>query len=243
MPRKPRRTKVTAGGLTEVDGYVRVSTEEQSRDGLSLIHQETKIRAFCALHDLTLVDIVVDPGVSAKTLDRPGLTRILDRLRRGMIGGVVVMKLDRLTRSLRDWDSLIENFFSERAGRTLFSIENSIDTRTAAGRMVVNMMVMVAQWERETTAERTKDALQGKIHRRERCGRIRYGYDLAADEIHLVPNPAEQEVIGRLKKWKARGMTYQRIVQMLAELGIETKDGRPVWTPSTVYGILNRPID
>lgn len=242
MPRKPRRTKVAADGSIHVDGYIRVSTEEQSRDGLSLVNQEERIRAYCSLHELILAEIIVDPGVSAKTLERPGLARVLDRLRRGDIDGVVISKLDRLTRSLRDWDQLIEDFFSERAGRRLFSISDSIDTRTAAGRLVLNVIVTVAQWERETTAERTKDALQGKIRRGERCGKVRYGYDLAEDGKKLVPNPVEQQIIGRLQKLRAHGKTYQELVNFLNELGIDTKERDSIWYPSTVHRILTRPI-
>ncbi len=243
MPRKPRRTKVAADGRIRVLGYPRVSTEEQSRDGLSLIHQEDRIRAYCDLHELELVGMIVDAGVSAKTLERPGLGRILDQLRRGDIDGMVISKLDRLTRSLRDWDYLIEHFFSERAGRRLFSITDSIDTRTAAGRLVLNVIVTVAQWERETTAERTRDALQGKIKRGERCGKVRYGYDLDETGKKLVANAQEQIIIAKLKKLRAHGKTYAELVDDLTDLGIETKEGNAIWYPSVVHRILTRPIE
>ena len=156
-----------------VIGYTRVSTEEQSRSALSLESQETKIRAYCPIYDLDLVRIVSDPGCSGKDLDRPGMAEVLAALRRrkGGIDGVVIVKLDRLTRSIGDWDDLIREFFQPRAGKRLFSVGDSIDTGTAAGELVLNVLMAVAQWERKAIAERTSDALQAKIRRGERCGR------------------------------------------------------------------------
>lgn len=205
-------------------------------------NQPEKIRMFCDLHDLHLLRIVSDPGESAKSLDRPGIQEVLDDLQRGRVDGVVIVKLDRLTRNLADWAYLIQTFFNDRAGRRLFSVHDSVDTRTASGRMVLNLIMTVAEWEREVIAERTSDALQGKIRRGERCGRIRYGYQLAPDGVHLIPVPHEQEVIRRMAEWRAQGYTYQRMVDQLEQLGIETKEGGRVWLPATVHRILARPI-
>ena len=243
MPRKRRITKVGASdGPLEVDGYVRVSTEEQAREGLSLIFQEDRIRAYCGLYDLRLVRIARDAGVSAKTLERDGLAAVLDDLRQGRVDGVVILKLDRLTRRLRDWSDLIDEFFSDKAGRRLFSVNDSIDTRTPSGRMVLNMIMTVAQWEREEIAYRTATALQGKIARGERCGRIRFGYRLAPDGRTLVPDPREQEAIAFMRQWEAQGKTYREMVASLEEMGIETKEPGSIWRPGAVHRILTRPI-
>ena len=108
--------------------------------------------------------------------------------------------------------------------------------------MVLNIMVTVAEWERLVIAERTADALQGKIRRGERCGRVRYGYQLAADGVHLVPVAEEQGVINLMRQWRADGYTYQRMVDLLESMGIHTKEGGRLWLPATVHRILNRPI-
>ena len=243
MPRKRRVVIVrSADGKLRVIGYVRVSTEEQAHDGSSLINQEERIRAYCELYGLDLVRIERDAGVSAKTLDREALSVVIDELERGTVDGVVIMKLDRLTRSLRDWSDLIDRFFSDKAGRRLFSVNDSIDTRTPSGRMVLNMIMTVAQWEREETAYRTANALQGKIARGERCGRVRFGYNLAADGKTLVPDPVEQRAIEFMKRWKAQGKTYRDMVAQLEELGIETKTPGAVWRPGAIHQILARPI-
>ena len=229
-----------------VIGYVRVSTEEQANDGKSLKTQREKIELFCKLHDHDLAMILEDPGASGKTLDRAGLASALKESRsksRDAPHGIVITKLDRLTRSLRDWSELIDEFFDERAKhkRQLFSVGDSIDTTTASGRLILNVLMTVAQWEREVIAERTRDTLQSKIRRGERCGRVRFGYDLAGDGVNLVRNEREQEAIATLKEWKARGKTYRDLVAMIEELGIETKSGG-VWRPATIRQILLRPI-
>ena len=161
----------------KVIGYVRVSTEEQATDGVSMAAQEAKVRGFAALHDLDLVDVVIGAGESAKTLKRPGLQRALAMLKSGEADGLIVAKLDRLSRSVGDWQDLIERYFGERAGKTLMSVADSVDTRTAAGRMVLNIMMTVAQWEREAIGERTRDALKFKARRGERVGQTKESAD------------------------------------------------------------------
>ena len=163
-------------------------------------------------------------------------------LRKGEADGLVIAKLDRLTRSIADWQMLIDGYFGERSryGKQLFSVGDSIDTRTAAGRLVLNVLLSVAQWEREAIGERTRDALQHKIRNHERCGKVRFGFDLAyRTEIVrgkekavgiLVPNPAEQEVIARMLAMRDAGRTLREIAAELTRLGIPTKEVRPGWT-------------
>ena len=227
----------------DVIGYTRVSTQEQARDGYGLDAQEKKIRAYCELYDLKLVRIISDPGLSGKDLDRPGMQEVLTilRQRKDTVHGLVVAKLDRLTRCIEDFAGLIREFFKNEGRKKLFSVEESIDTRRAAGRLVLNIIMMVAEWEREVIGERTSDALQAKIAMSERCGKIRFGYDLDDDGVHLVPNTHEQEVIAQLREWKAQGKTYREMVEMVHELGIETKEGSRIWQPATIRRIILRP--
>jgi predicted site-specific integrase-resolvase len=98
------------------------------------------------VHDTELADVIVDAGESAKNLDRPGMKRILDLVRGGEVDTVIVAKLDRLTRSVRDLSDLLEVF--QRKGVSLVSVAESLDTGSAAGRLVLNIMVSVSQWER-----------------------------------------------------------------------------------------------
>lgn len=222
-----------------VVGYVRVSTAEQADEGVSLAAQRAKLEAYASLYELELVAVVQDAGASAKTLKRDGLKRALSMLDKGKAGGLVVAKLDRLTRSVADWQVLIDGYFSERAGKQLFSVADSIDTRTAAGRLVLNVLLSVSQWEREAIGERTRDALQHKIRNGERCGKVRFGFDLAPDGKSLVPNRLEQRAIRLMRKLRDAGESLRTIAAELNERGISTKEGRP-WLHTSVQGILAR---
>lgn len=95
---------------------------------------------------------------------------------------IVVAKLDRLSRSVGDSHALIGSYFGDRAGKQLFSVSGCIDTRTAADRLVLNMLMSVAQWERDAIGERTKDTLDYLISQDQRVGEVRYGYQLESDE-------------------------------------------------------------
>jgi DNA invertase Pin-like site-specific DNA recombinase len=224
-----------------VIGYIRVSTEEQATNGKSLDSQRCKLQAYASLYDLELVAVIVDAGVSAKSLDREGLQDALARLRRRDADGLLIAKLDRLSRSVKDWNTLIDGYFGEKSGKQLFSVADSIDTRTAAGRLVLNVLMSVAQWERETIGERTRDSLRYKISKGERCGKVRFGYDLAPDGVVLVPNATEQEAIALMKQLRAAGETFRAIAAELTRRGINTKEGG-AWQPMTVRNILARAV-
>jgi len=143
---------------TRVIGYVRVSTVHQADGGVSLDAQQRKLELYAELHDLELVGIEIDAGASAKTLRRPALQRALAKLNAGEADGLLVAKLDRLTRSVCDLGTLVERYFADRF--SLLSVADSIDTRSAAGRLVLNVLASVSQWEREATGERTAEALR-----------------------------------------------------------------------------------
>lgn len=99
-------------------GYVRVSTQEQATDGLSLAAQRDRLRAYCSLYAIRLIDIKADEGLSGSTLDRPGLQAALQMLRRGRANTLIVAKLERLSRSLRDVCTLVEELFSDERYQT-----------------------------------------------------------------------------------------------------------------------------
>jgi site-specific DNA recombinase len=146
------------GARPRVVAYVRVSTEQQAEQGLSLDAQQAKLTAYALLYDLDLVAVEVDAGVSAKTLQRPALQRALGALKAGQAKALLVVKLDRLTRSVKDLGVLVETYFL--AGTwSLMSVSEQIDTRTAAGRMALNTLAAVSQWEPEAIGERTAQAM------------------------------------------------------------------------------------
>jgi DNA invertase Pin-like site-specific DNA recombinase len=223
----------------KVIGYTRVSTDEQADKGLSLPAQRAKIEQYCQLYDLELTEVIEDAGQSGKSLKREGLQRALAMLKKGKAEGLVIAKLDRLTRSVVDGGTLIADYFDEKGGKQLFSVTDHINTRTAAGRLVLNVLLSVSQWEREAIGERTRDALQHKIANGERCGKVRFGFDLAPDRKTLLPNRQEQKAIRLIQELRAAGESLRSIAGELNKRGIGTKEGRP-WIHTSVKGVLAR---
>lgn len=221
-----------------VVAYTRVSTETQAERGVSLAAQADKVRAYAALYDLDIVEVIEDAGASAKTLDRPGLRRALAMLDAGGVDGLVVAKLDRLTRSVRDLDTLISTWFGRSNGPALLSVAEQIDTRSAAGRLVLNILASVSQWEREAIGERTATALAHKRERGERTGEVPFGFRVADDGVALLEDELEQEAIRLVDELRGAGMSIRAIAAELETRGVPARGKR--WHPTTVARLLRR---
>jgi DNA invertase Pin-like site-specific DNA recombinase len=214
-------------GATRTIAYLRVSTDKQADRGVSLEAQRAKVEAYAQIYDLELAEVIVDAGESAKSLDRPGLTRALAMLKAGNAAALLVVKLDRLTRSVRDLGHLVETYFAPGKA-ALLSVGEQIDTRTAGGRLVLNVLASVSQWEREAIGERTAAALQHKASRGEYTGgKARFGFRVAADGVRLVPDPEEQAVLDHARKLRRSGLSLERTARQLAALGKLSRTGRP----------------
>ena len=144
---------------TKAVGYVRVSSEQQASEGVSLDAQRHRLRDYCRAMDIELVDIISDEGYSASSLKRPGLQAALSMLRQGKATTLIVVKLDRLTRCVKDLGTLCEQYFTDAKSHTLLSLSDAIDTRSASGKLVLNVLTSVAQWEREAISDRTREAM------------------------------------------------------------------------------------
>ncbi len=216
-------------------GYIRVSTEKQADFGVSLEAQAEKVRAMAVVQGAELAEVIVDAGESAKSLNRPGMARLLSLVDAGAVDAVIVAKLDRLTRSVKDLAELLERF--TRRGVSLVSVAESLDTGTAAGRLVLNIMVSVSQWEREAIGERTRDAMSHKRANGERVGTLPFGYRVEADGSHLEADPAEQGILARIRELKAAGHTTRQIAAELNRQGFTTRRGT-AWRFQYVAGAL-----
>ena len=219
---------------TKVVGYTRVSTDKQVEEGLSLEAQREKIVMFCKLHDFDLVEIIEDAGVSGKTLDRPGVQRALAMLDAGRADALVICKLDRLTRSVRDLADSVEKYFAKRC--SLFSISDSLNTRSAAGRAMCNMLGTFAQWEREAIAERTAEAMAHKKSKGEFCGGLP-PYGFSVENGLLVQNEAEQDVLRIVREMFAAGLSMNAITNELRIAGLVPRSGK-VWHAQQIKRML-----
>jgi site-specific DNA recombinase len=203
-------------------GYVRVSTDGQAENGVSLDMQRQKIEAYCQLHDLELIDTIVDAGYSAKTLKRPGIVRLLSMVDAGEVSAIVVYKLDRLSRSTKDVLGLVERF--EQANVAFHSIQESLDTKSAIGRFVLRTLASLAEMERDLISERTKDAMTHAKAQGKHMGRK--GYEGA-------------EVVAEMKALRGQGFSYDDIARDLNARRVATDRGG-TWAGNTVRRILNR---
>src|SRR6266849_4154882 len=212
---------------TRTIAYLRVSTDKQADRGVSLDAERAKVAAYAELYDLELAEVIVDAGESAKSLDRPGLQRALAMLKAGEAEALLVVKLDRLTRSVVDLGTLVERYFAPGKA-ALLSVGEQIDTRSAAGRLVLNVLASVSQWEREAVGERTSAALQHKAAQGEYTGGdVPYGYRLAADGERLEAEPAEQVLLAQARRLRRKGLSLRAVARELEAKGFRTRKGRP----------------
>jgi site-specific DNA recombinase len=189
---------------TRAIAYIRVSTNQQADQGHSLLAQQEKVNAYASLYDLEIVETVVETG-SAKNLNREGLQGALAQIKSGKADALIVVKLDRLTRSVVDLGYLVE-----------------IDTRSASGRLVLNVLASVSQWEREAIGERTAVVKQSMKANGLYCGGIvPYGQMLVSGE--LVTNPNEQAIINRAKALRSEGHSLRKIATMFSNEGLKTR--------------------
>lgn len=216
-------------------GYARVSTEEQANSGLSLVNQRIRIAALAKASDFDLLEVIEEAGRTAKNLKRPGLQRALQDLRDGLADALVVLSLDRLTRSVKDLGYLVE--FFDQTNTALVSVQDSINTLSAAGRLVLNVLGSIAQWEREAIAERTSAAMAIKVQRGEKTGgTIPYGFNVD-DSGKLFPSHEEQEAIRLMIRSRRKGLSFREIGELLLQRGfLPKKSGK--WHPQVIKQIL-----
>ena len=219
-------------------GYIRVSTEEQALEGVSLEAQRAKLEAWAVVNDCTLAAVYVDAGLSGKRADnRPELQRALEHVTR-IKGALVVYSLSRLARSTKDTLAIGESL--DKAGADLVSLSEKIDTTTAAGKMVFRMLAVLAEFERDQISERTISAMQHKRHEGQRVGTVPFGWDLADDGTTLTENAEEQATLVLIATLRMEGHSLRAVAAELTSRGIPTKGGQTAWSHSTVQRIINR---
>lgn len=222
--------------------YTRVSTDEQAANGVSLDAQLASCRAYATARGWTVAEEVVDAGHSAKNLKRPGVAKVMDLLSKRAVAGVVVWRLDRLLRRVRDLVAILD-VTGETGG--LVSVTESLDTTTPMGRFVVHLLASIAQLERETVGQRVKAAMDHARTQGRWLGRavpagckvdVVDGHKRLArgDQADAVARAWPEVVAGAslssvCRRFKADG------IRPTSRPGMETRTG---WTPTTVRNLL-----
>ena len=206
-----------------VIGYVRVSTEEQAMSGAGLQAQRAAIAREARRRGWELVETIEDRGYSAKDLRRPGVQEALRALEAGDAKALVVAKLDRLSRSMLDFASLMAT--AQKQHWALVALDVAVDTSTPAGEMLVNVLATFSQFERRLIGQRTKEALAAKKAQGVRLGR---------------PPVLPQRVVRRIERERARGNSLQKIADALNAAAVPTAHGGARWHASTVRSVLAR---
>lgn len=220
----------------EAIALIRCSTLHQV-DGTSLENQTRRITAYCEAEDMKLVRIYEEAGISGLTnlSRRDALNAALDEVCRRKCA-LVILSLSRLSRSLRDSLSILERI--EKAGGSVISLTEKIDSRTASGTLVTNMMMMLHNFEVNLLRERVTSTMTMLRQNQKRISRFTpYGYDLAENGEDLVENPLERAVVERIKAMRSTGSSLWAIAAALD--GTPTKTGVK-WSATVIRGILIR---
>lgn len=214
-------------------GYIRVSTQKQAEEGVSLDAQRAKIEAWCLANDYELAGIHCDEGISGTKSDRDGLLAAMAEAGKG--AALIVYSLSRLTRSTKDLISFAEQL--EQQGADLISLSEKIDTTTAAGKMVFRMLGVLNEFERDQVSERTKAALAHKRESNQVYNHTPYGFTRNGET--LQKNDKEAAVVAHAVKLHKSGKTMRDIARHLNERGIPTKLGKQ-WQPMQVSRLIKR---
>ena len=215
---------------------MRVSTEDQAREGFSLPEQKERLESFCKFKGYEIIDYYQDAGISAKTGNhRPEFERLKDDIKAKRINTIVALKLDRITRSIYDWENLMT--FLDENDAYLDCVNDEINTTSANGKMISRLLMSVSQNEIERTSERTKVGLAGAI----KCGHIPHIAPLGYkhEDKKLVIDYATKDVIVRIFDLYYNGYSYQKISNLFNEEKVLGKDN---WRDSTIQNILENEI-
>ena len=216
--------------------YMRVSTEDQAREGFSLPEQKERLEAYCKFNNYKIVEYYTDAGISAKTGNkRPEYDRMLEDGRQGKINMIIALKLDRITRSTRDWETLMD--YLEKYNVNIAFVNDDINTTTANGKMVSRIMMSVSQNEIERTSERTIIGLEGAIKKGHIPARAPLGYKHV--DKKLVPDSLTKDIVIRIYNLYYDGLTYNTIAKIFNEEKVYDKTN---WKDTSILKIISNVV-
>jgi DNA invertase Pin-like site-specific DNA recombinase len=203
-------------------GYIRVSTDEQADSGLGLDAQRAVIEGESARRGWDLAHVFTDTASGRSLSRRPGLEDALGMLETGGASALIVSKLDRLSRSTKDFATLMER--AQKRGWAPVVLDLGVDTTTPVGELVASVMVSVAQWERRAIGQRTKEALAARKAQGGKLGRPRQ-----------LPKAVRQRIV----RMRTRGLSLRAIAEVLNDEGVATAQGGSRWHASTVRKVVS----
>ena len=216
--------------------YIRVSTEDQAREGFSLKEQEKRLRAMCEYKGYEVYKIYKDSGISAKTGNyRPAFEELLQDIKDKKCNTIVVLKLDRLTRSVYDWENILK--FLEENDAYLDCANDDINTTNANGKMISRILTSVSQQEIERTSERTKVGLSGAIKEGHIPARAPLGYKHI--DKKLVPDPLTKDIVIRIYNLYFEGKSYYNIATIFNK---EQVLGKTNWKDTGILRIISNEV-
>ena len=216
--------------------YTRVSTEDQAKEGFSLDAQLEKLRSYCKARDWQIGGEYIDDGYSGRNVKRPAYNRMMDELDKW--DTILVIKMDRIHRNSKNFMLMMEHLKKEN--KEFVSMTESLDTSTAMGRFVMDIIQRIAQLESEQIGERVYVGMEQKA----RTGsgvlgfNIPYGYDYKDGK--LLKNQEETRIVKAIYSWYSEGKSLGEIAKMLNNGNIPTKKGG-VWSKKTISVILKNP--
>lgn len=209
--------------MARLCAYLRVSTDEQGDSGLGLEAQAAAIKVYCAAQGHELAGMVRE--IESSRGKRPILEDVLQHVEQGTYDGLIVAKLDRLSRSVVQANEIHDRL--AKCDAALIALDLNVDTSTAVGRMMMNVLATVAQWERDTIGERTRSALRAKRERGEPVGRRR----VISDTVRA-----------RAQELRSYGCTYKQIGETLTSEGHYPPSGLHRWQVSTLQRLISQPV-
>ncbi len=215
--------------------YIRVSTEDQAREGFSLPEQEKRLRAMCEYKGYEIYKLYKDAGISAKDMNRPAFEELLQDIREKKCNTIVVLKLDRLTRSVYDMEFIMK--FLEENDAYLDCANEEINTTNSSGKMVARLLTTVSQNEIERTSERTKVGLAGAIKEGHIPGKNPLGYK--RDGKKLVIDPLTKDIVKRIYDLYFEGKSYSNIATIFNQ---EEVLGKTNWRDTGILRIISNEI-
>ena len=216
--------------------YMRVSTEDQAREGFSLPEQRERLESFCKFKGYEIVDYYEDAGISAKTGNyRPEFERLKEDIKSKKINTIVALKLDRITRSIYDWENIMT--FLDNNDAFIDCANDEINTTNANGKMISRLLMSVSQNEIERTSERTKVGLAGAIKNGHIPSVAPLGYK--HKDKKLVIDYETKDVVVRIFQLYYDGYSYKKISNILND---EKTLGKTNWRDSTIVGIIENEI-